>query len=150
MILISQNRRVSAMANDKEVVSGGCLCGKIRYECSAPAKASGFCHCTTCQRALGSAFGVWSAFGVDDVEITKGQIKWYRSSDIARRGFCGDCGSPIAYVADGSDTYYLWVGSLDKRDDLELVGHWNAQSRLPWDDMQMDIPSYSEIFDDRG
>ncbi len=135
------------MSDEKKASSGGCLCGKIRYEYTAPAKASGFCHCTMCQRALGSAFGVWSAFGIDDVEITKGTIKWYRSSDIARRGFCGNCGSPIAYVRDGSDTYFLWVGSLDERDDLELVGHWKPQSRLGWDDIRMDLPSHSEILE---
>ena len=49
-----------------------------------------------------------------------------------------------------STRFYIWVGSLDERSDLELVGHWYADSRLPWDDICMDIPSHSEIFDERN
>ncbi|WP_409878663.1 GFA family protein [Dendronalium sp. ChiSLP03b] len=39
-----------------ERIRGGCMCGAIRYECSAEPIAMGNCHCRDCQRATGSAF----------------------------------------------------------------------------------------------
>ncbi|WP_041548911.1 GFA family protein, partial [Chamaesiphon minutus] len=40
----------------KTPFTGGCMCGAIRYECSAEPIAMGLCHCQDCQRATGSAF----------------------------------------------------------------------------------------------
>ena len=36
-------------------VSGGCLCGGVRFELSEPATDAGYCHCTRCQRRTGGA-----------------------------------------------------------------------------------------------
>ena len=37
-------------------MTGGCLCGAVRYTTDAAAIFSGVCHCTNCQRQTGSAF----------------------------------------------------------------------------------------------
>ena len=35
-------------------LQGGCLCGAVRYEITAPFLSAGYCHCTRCQRRTGT------------------------------------------------------------------------------------------------
>lgn len=37
-------------------ITGGCLCGKIRYSADAEPAFVGLCHCHDCQKFTGSAF----------------------------------------------------------------------------------------------
>ena len=37
-------------------ITGGCLCGKIRYHADAEPAFVGLCHCHDCQKFTGSAF----------------------------------------------------------------------------------------------
>ncbi len=37
-------------------LTGGCLCGSVKYEINAPILSIFNCHCTTCRRWQGSAF----------------------------------------------------------------------------------------------
>ncbi len=77
------------------LITGRCLCGDIRYEISQPAIATGFCHCRMCQRAHGAPVSAWAAFPAAAVRFTKGEPKYYKSSSIAERGFCANCGSSL-------------------------------------------------------
>src|ERR687888_233978 len=36
-------------------LTGGCLCGAVRYEITEPLVFAGYCHCTRCQRRTGTA-----------------------------------------------------------------------------------------------
>ena len=40
-------------------------------------------------------------------------LKWFQSSDFARRGFCGTCGSSLFWDAPKRDTISITAGSLD-------------------------------------
>jgi len=56
-----------------------------------------------------------------DLKITEGRgLKWYRSSDTARRGFCGECGSTLFWKGDGKDYTAIAAGSLDGATGLNL------------------------------
>ena len=50
-------------------------------------------------------------------------LKWYRSSNMARRGFCGECGSVLFWKGDGLDYTSITAGSLDGATGLKLEGH---------------------------
>lgn len=93
-------------------MSGGCMCGRVRYVADVPDDDAYLCHCRMCQRATG---GVSIAF----VNLPKADIRWergpdrYDSSPIARRGFCRECGTPLTYEAHDHDRMDLTVGSFD-------------------------------------
>jgi hypothetical protein len=36
-------------------LTGGCLCGGVRYEVSEPLVVAGYCHCARCRRRTGAA-----------------------------------------------------------------------------------------------
>lgn len=93
-------------------LSGGCQCGAVRFRAGRLGRST-ICHCRMCQKAFGSFYGpLVTAY---DVVWTRGEPKWFRSSDKATRGFCGDCGTPLAYHTDDevATLVELAVGAFD-------------------------------------
>ena len=80
-------------------ITGGCLCGAIRYAINAPVAGLRACHCTHCQKTSGTGSSVNAVIQSKDFAITRGTPKRYAvKADSGRtllRFFCGDCGSPI-------------------------------------------------------
>lgn len=110
----------SPTSPDTVEFTGHCLCGAIRfrgtYDDGNDLKA---CHCGQCRRWSGH---VWAAILPASLTIT-GDPKWYRASDIARRGFCGACGSSLFWQRDGSDVIDVAAGAIDSPTGLRLQGH---------------------------
>ena len=77
-------------------ITGGCLCGAVRYEASEPPGTDGtICHCRICQKAYGNGFAVTADFASKAFRFTRGEPRMYKSSNVGERGFCADCGSPL-------------------------------------------------------
>lgn len=76
--------------------NGKCVCGSVEVTGKGEIEHAHACHCGICrgQNAGGAFHGV--AF-TDGADIKGDSIKWYSSSDYGERGFCGDCGSTIAW-----------------------------------------------------
>lgn len=129
-----------AMEQKPAKITGGCLCQSVRYEADHQPTDVGYCHCRMCQRALGNTFGTWAAFNVDGYSQVGKEPRWHRSSDIAKRCFCEECGSPIAYLPDGSETIYVWLGTLDDAYAFEPQQHLHVESRIPWADQHSELP----------
>ena len=121
-------------------ITGGCLCQSVRYRADQPPTAAGYCHCRMCQKALGNLFGTWVAFDLEGFSQTGKEPRWHRSSDIAQRCFCEECGSPIAYLPEGSDTIYVWMGTVDEVHAFEPEAHYHVESRIPWVNQHDHLP----------
>lgn len=108
-------------------MTGGCQCGRIRYSAEVSHGDAYLCHCRMCQRASG---GVAAALK----DLPRAAVTWarepdrYRSSPIAQRGYCRECGTPLTYEGDGSDGLDLTVGSFDQPGRFVPVGHSGAES----------------------
>ena len=125
--------------NDEEKITGGCLCGAIRYEANGPPVSAGACHCRACQRFTGSAFGAYVGFPRAALRFTKGEPKVFVRHSIKERGFCPECGSSLTdrYVvpmsgASGPDMYWVLLGTLDRPEAVPLEFHYGVESQLPW------------------
>ena len=60
--------------NQLESLTGGCLCGAVRYEISGEPVWSAHCHCRSCQKALGASFATWSKVKAENFAVTRGRI----------------------------------------------------------------------------
>jgi hypothetical protein len=87
-------------------VLGGCLCGAVRFELTAPPLSAGYCHCTRCQRRTGTAAGISAQVDPAAVRWLSGErlIKgWTPPADGHVKCFCGDCGAHLfSRSPDGS------------------------------------------------
>ncbi|MBF9035410.1 GFA family protein [Rhodobacterales bacterium HKCCE2091] len=99
---------------------GSCLCGAIRYRVTAELGPVTACHCTQCRKITGHYAAAVPA-PWDSVAVT-GEVKWYRSSEAARRGFCPDCGSYL-FWEEYDGLVYLMAGALDGETGLRMDGH---------------------------
>jgi hypothetical protein len=110
-----------------ETVTGGCQCGAVRYSVGIDTDDAYLCHCRMCQRATG---GVAAAFvGVPKTSVVWGrQPDRYRSSPIAQRGFCAQCGTPLTFEFDDGTHIDLTVGSFDDAYRFKPKGHFARES----------------------
>ncbi|HLY53510.1 MAG TPA: GFA family protein [Steroidobacteraceae bacterium] len=103
--------------------AGGCLCGAVRYQVTGPLRSVVLCHCTQCRRSTGHFMAATAARHCDFRLIEESQLRWYRSSDCARRGFCGRCGSTLFWQGGGRDYISIAAGTLDGATGLVSACH---------------------------
>jgi hypothetical protein len=103
------------------VARGGCLCGAVRYEVAEPLRDVVVCHCTMCRKTHGHV-GAYSAARRAALRLveTRG-LRWYRSSAIARRGFCCECGGTLFWEGSGRETISIAAGTLDAPTGLKTA-----------------------------
>lgn len=101
-------------------VTGGCLCAEVSYRVTGPLRPVVACHCGQCRRSSGHHVAATSA-PRDKVEI-EGEVRWYRSSAEARRGFCPACGSNLFWDG-GGERLSIFAGTLDGPTGLAMQGH---------------------------
>lgn len=121
-------------------ITGGCLCGAVRYEASEQPKDSAYCHCTMCQRWTGSPASAGLIFPFAAVRITRGEPKFYQSSPKVDRGFCSDCGSALFMRYPETDEFCVFIGSLDDAKNAQPQRHVGIESQLPWFVLADDLP----------
>ena len=120
-----------------DAITGGCLCGKVRYRVSQPLEKIIACHCTHCQRTSGAGASFNAPVPSAAVSFTSGSPKMYAdtaaSGNILKRFFCGDCGSPIYTQRERTpDMMVLKVGTLDASNEMKLVMNIWTDSARPW------------------
>ena len=98
-------------------ITGGCLCGALRYEAEGEARYAGYCCCADCRKASGSGFIPYMGFAADAVRIS-GEARQVRSpalrGGVAIRNFCPSCGSLVFGGDVGVDDWHtIYAGSLD-------------------------------------
>ena len=108
---------------------GGCQCGAVRFTISAGPAEPGLCHCRMCQRATGNAFA--PLYKVPDGRVIwQGRPAEWASSNLASRGFCPTCGTPLYYRdAEGIE---IMAGCLTPDFPFAPLDNEGVQSRVPW------------------
>src|SRR3954453_14210042 len=80
------------------VITGGCVCGGVRYEVSEPFVSSNYCHCTRCQRRTGTASSANARTAPGSFRIVQGQdlvTGWKPPGGGFEKSFCSECGSAL-------------------------------------------------------
>jgi hypothetical protein len=121
--------------------TGGCQCGAVRYAFLVPPENSHVCHCRMCQRAVGNVFAALVGAPKDKIIWSKGSPTYFASSNLAQRGFCNQCGTPLTYASNLPDgLLYVTTGSLDAPDNVPIIKQYGIESRVSWVDFCEDVP----------
>ena len=129
------------MTNSK-TFAGGCLCGAVRFEVTAPTKWCAHCHCSLCRRAHGAAFVTW--FGVASEQFRfiegEGELRWYASTPGANRGFCRSCGSTLFFKSERwAGETHIALAHMDGPIDREPAAHVFYDTHVDWIELGDDL-----------
>lgn len=116
--------------------TGRCLCGAVTLEIRGPLRDVVVCHCGQCLRQHGAPPSYTAAAWTDVAINGAKDLKWYQSSQDARRGFCRRCGSSLFWEPMGSGRVSIAAGCLDKPTDLRTVRHIFVADKGDFDEIK--------------
>lgn len=124
------------------VATGGCQCGAVRYALYVAPENSHVCHCRMCQRATGGVFAALAGAPKGEFAWTAGEPGVFRSSNLASRHYCRDCGTPLSFTYDlPKARFYVTIGSLDDPNAAPIIIQYGVESKLAWVKFCEDVPS---------
>lgn len=115
-------------------LTGGCLCGLVRYRSSATAQDATLCHCRSCRLGSGAHVVAWVTLPLDSFAWTTTPPARYASSPGVERGFCPRCGCTLSYThVDQPRFIDITVATLERADDAAPHDHTWMDDALAWD-----------------
>ena len=109
-------------------MTGGCACGRVRFEATVKPDEAYLCHCRMCQRSTGSVSIAFVNARLDQVRW-ESEPDWYESSPIARRPFCASCGTSLGFVfAEDAEKMDLTVAAFDDPSVFKPKHHFGIES----------------------
>lgn len=125
-------------------LTGRCECGAVRYEIAGRLRGLYSCHCGQCRRIHGNA-SLFAPMRADRLTFAADTgLKWYRSSDQAERGFCGQCGASLFYRPSGGEAIFIAAGSLDQPTGIQVLGHLFVNHKADYETITDDLPQFDE------
>ena len=129
-------------------LTGGCMCGAVRYRLESDPFDCGWCHCRTCQLTSGAPAMVFASVPEGDLVWTQGadKVRTVKSSSFGHRAFCGTCGTPFLMKVDHQpETVYFSVATLDDPSAIAPTFHIFWSSKLAWFNPADDLPRHDKF-----
>lgn len=124
------------MATIKDPATAACLCGAVRLQLRGAPLGIYACHCDTCKRTTGSAFGYRARYRGVDADLAGEPRRWRRFGDSGRwvdHFFCGRCGTTLFQKAEAlGDDVVLSVGALADPASPPPQAHYRRESGHDW------------------
>ncbi|MFT4090525.1 MAG: GFA family protein [Asticcacaulis sp.] len=125
--------------------TGGCQCGAVRFRFTGALGEASICHCRMCQKAFGNFFAPLVSVAEERLIWTRAEPKRFQSSNHVRRGFCGECGTPLTYEAP--DGVALAIATFDVPSDIAPVIQFGTETKLRYVDGLRDLPLRATLDD---
>ncbi len=134
------------MADDPVTLTGGCLCGAVRYEATGESLGTGHCHCHSCRRHTGAPVATYVGFNADQVRFIGAERNLYNSSPGVTRAFCNQCGSSLTWEGfsgtSNSTVIEFHISTLDDPASIVPQDHSHYGERITWFDVADGLPRY--------
>jgi hypothetical protein len=118
-------------------LTGGCLCGAVRFAVTAPFHTAGYCHCTRCQHRSGTAAAPSALIDRAHFEIVAGAdaVRTWRPPDGSPKSFCVRCGGHLFSGDPDDPAAHLGVrlGAIDGDPGIRPQWRQGVGSAAPWE-----------------
>ncbi|HEX9427237.1 MAG TPA: GFA family protein [Candidatus Polarisedimenticolia bacterium] len=129
-------------------LTGGCLCGRVRYEITAPPLSAGYCHCTRCQRRTGTAAAPSARLAPGSLRVVSGQelIKAWRPLEGFAKLFCSNCGGALwSQSQQDPEVISVRMGTFDTDPGIRPSARAYVAYAAPWEPIPDDgLPRFPE------
>ena len=130
-------------------ITGGCLCGALRYEATAEPVYAGLCYCQDCRRASGSGFIPFMGFRAEHLTISGAARQSHANAfngGVATRNHCAACGSLVFGGVHGeSDEHTIYAGSLDDPSRFVPQMALFVRERPAWAEVRAGLVEYETM-----
>ncbi len=116
-------------------LTGGCLCGEVRFEVTEQPLGAGYCHCTRCQRRTGTAASIQAQVAPGSVRILSGEelLCAYEPPDGFAKVFCAACGSSLWSRRPDGDVLSVRFGVFDRDPGIRPTYRQYVAYAAPWE-----------------
>jgi len=125
-------------------LSGGCLCGSVKFIVEGALRDVVNCYCSECRQSSGNFV---SATSVPDSRLhflEAGGLTWYKN-ELAQRGFCQQCGANLFWRPEPPDSNTrIMGGCLDPANGLRIKAHVFVDSKSDFHEISGSAPQYSD------
>jgi hypothetical protein len=123
-------------------LTGGCLCGGVRFELTEPAQAGGYCHCTRCQRRTGTSSSAQVRIDGRTFRMLQGEhlLKaWRHPEGGFEKCFCRDCGAHL-FSRNPTEPRQMSIrmGAFDGDPGVRLSWRTFVAYAVPWEPIPED------------
>ncbi len=129
-------------------LTGGCGCGAVRFELTAPPVTAVYCHCTRCQRRTGTAAAATARVEPGSVRIVQGEdhLRRWSPGEGLMKTFCAECGSAVfAEYRDGRGIAAVRMGAFDEDPGIRPSARQFTAYAAPWEPIPDDgLPRHPE------
>jgi len=129
-------------------LTGGCLCGRVRYEITEPLVSAGYCHCKRCQRRTGSAASVSARIVPGSLRVLSGEelIRSFDPPDGFAKVFCSGCGSALwSRHPEDPNVISIRLGTFDSDSGIRPSYRQFVAYAAPWEPIPDDgLPRFPE------
>ena len=127
-------------------MTGGCLCGRVRYELTQGPFWAHNCHCSRCRKTRGASFASNLFVARDGLRFTQGEdhLQSYQPPDAERftHVFCRHCGSTLPWVDESRGVAVVPMGSLNEHPGIAPRANIFVDSKAPWFTITDDLPQH--------
>jgi hypothetical protein len=129
-------------------LTGGCLCGGVRFEVSEPLVSASYCHCTRCQRRTGTAAAASARIVPGSLKFLAGEelISAYRPPDGFAKVFCSACGGALwSQSQEDPEIISVRLGTFDCDPGIRPSYRQFVAYAAPWEPLPNDgLPRHAE------
>jgi hypothetical protein len=121
-------------------LTGGCLCGGVRFEVTEPPLRAGYCHCTRCQRRTGTAASAQAGIAPGSLRITSGEelVRAYEPADGFHKLFCSVCGAALWSRSPDGGAWGVRLGAFDGDPGIRPSYRQFVAYAAPWEPLPDD------------
>ena len=122
--------------------SAKCLCGGIEIKIKGKLRNVSNCHCSQCMKTHGN-FGSYTSCEYRNLLfISNETLKWYKSSQAAKRGFCSRCGGSFFFKKNGSEKISISAGMIKNPTYLKTYCNIFTKGKMDYYKLSNKLPNY--------
>ncbi len=133
------------------VIKGSCLCGGICFKIEGDPVLMGYCHCSRCRKAGGSAF-------LANIVFKRCNFFWVSGEDLVstyeadspnslKRSFCRNCGAYLGEPYCDGDHVVLAASTLDTDPGMRPTFHEYTEHKASWFEITDNLKQYPNDVD---
>jgi hypothetical protein len=129
-------------------LTGGCLCGGVRFEVTEAPLSANYCHCTRCQRRTGSAASAQARIAPGSLRLLSGEelLGAFEPADGFAKVFCTSCGSALwSRDPDTGEPSGVRMGAFDQDPGVRPSSRQFVDYAAAWEPIPDDgLPRFPE------